>query len=116
MSQRSRRRRQRVQVSGRKKMLLALGIPLAVSSLAIAVGIVWLVSIYDSAPSLATLRPITKGAVSKVCAAAASLIGGLPPKKTPQPIASDRIPEDLKNATIAIEDRRFYQHGGIDPS
>src|SRR3954465_3285961 len=116
MSQRSRRRRQRVQVSGRKKMLLALGIPLAVSSLAIAVGIVWLVSIYDSAPSLATLRPITKGAVSKGDAADGSLIGVIHSDKIRQPIASDRIPEDLKNATIAIEDRRFYKHGGIDPS
>src|SRR3954452_11488997 len=116
MSQRSRRRRQRVQVSGRKKMLLALGIPLAVSSLAIAVGVVWLVSIYDSAPSLATLRPITKGTISKVYAADGSLIGVIHSDNIRQPIASDRIPEDLKNATIAIEDRRFYKHGGIDPS
>src|SRR3954469_4572112 len=116
MSQRSRRRRQRVQVSGRKKMLLALGIPLAVSSLAIAVGIVWLVSIYDSAPSLATLRPITKGAVSKVYAADGSLIGVIHSDKIRQPIPSARIPQDLKDATVAIEDRRFYSHGGIDPS
>src|SRR4051812_46358827 len=43
-------------------------------------------------------------------------MGVTPPEKTRQPIASDRIREDLKNATIAIEDRRFYQHGGIDPS
>src|SRR3954452_5719751 len=116
MSQRSRRRRRRVQESGRKKMLLALRIPLAVSSLAIAVGVVWLVSIYNSAPSIASLRPITKGAVSKVYAADGSLIGVIHSDKIRQPIASDRIPEDLKNATVAIEDRRFYSHGGIDPS
>ena len=30
------------------------------------------------------------------------------------PIAGDRIPNILKEATIAIEDRRFYQHGALD--
>jgi penicillin-binding protein 1A len=33
-----------------------------------------------------------------------------------QPVSSSRIPQDLKDATVAIEDRRFYSHGGIDPS
>src|SRR3954465_8486237 len=116
MSQRSRRRRQRVQVSGRKKMLLALGIPLAVSSLAIAVGIVWLVSIYDSAPSLASLRPITHGAISKVYGADGSLLGVIHSDKIRQPIGTGQIPQDLKDATVAIEDKRFYDHGGVDPS
>jgi 1A family penicillin-binding protein len=27
----------------------------------------------------------------------------------------DEIPENLRNATIAIEDKDFYKHGGIDP-
>ena len=26
----------------------------------------------------------------------------------------DQIPEDLKNAAVAIEDKRFYKHGGVD--
>jgi penicillin-binding protein 1A len=79
-------------------------------------GAIWLLSVYNSAPSLASLRPITKGAVSKVYAADGSLIGVIHSDKIRQPIASDRIPEDLKDATVAIEDRRFYSHGGIDPS
>ncbi len=29
------------------------------------------------------------------------------------PIPLDSIPDDLKNAIIAVEDRRFYEHGGI---
>jgi penicillin-binding protein 1A len=79
-------------------------------------GAVWLLSVYDSAPSLASLRPITKGTVSKVYAADGSLIGVIHSDKIRQPIASAKIPEDLKNATVAIEDKRFYSHGGIDPS
>jgi penicillin-binding protein 1A len=95
---------------------LALGLPLAMLGIGVVAGAIWLVSIYDSAPSLASLRPITKGAVSKVYAADGSLIGVIHSDKIRQPIASDRIPEDLKDATVAIEDRRFYSHGGIDPS
>lgn len=30
------------------------------------------------------------------------------------PVSSDKIPEDLKNAFVAIEDKRFYSHNGID--
>ncbi len=82
----------------------------------VVAGAIWLASVYDSAPSLASLRPITKGTVSKVYAADGSLIGVIHSDKIRQPIASDSIPEDLKNATVAIEDRRFYSHGGIDPS
>ena len=29
-------------------------------------------------------------------------------------VAIDKIPQDLQNALIAIEDRRFYRHWGID--
>lgn len=30
-------------------------------------------------------------------------------------VSQSQIPEQLKQATIAIEDERFYQHGGVDP-
>jgi penicillin-binding protein 1A len=95
---------------------LALGVPVAVVGIGVLAGAMWVLSIYDSAPSLATLRPITQGAVSKVYAADGSLIGVIHSDKIRQPVASAKIPDDLKNATVAIEDRRFYNHGGIDPS
>lgn len=31
------------------------------------------------------------------------------------PVNLNEVPEHLKNATIAIEDKNFYQHGGFDP-
>ncbi len=95
---------------------MALGVPLALAGITVAVGVAWLVSIYNSAPSLASLQPITKGAVSKVYAADGSLLGVIHSDNIRQPVASDRIPQDLKDATVAIEDKRFYDHGGIDPS
>jgi penicillin-binding protein 1A len=95
---------------------LAIGMPLALIGIGIGAGLVWVISVYDSAPSLASLQPITKGSVSKVYAADGSLIGVIHSDKIRQPIVSASIPEDLKDATVAIEDRRFYSHGGIDPS
>src|SRR3954465_7125771 len=116
MTQRARRRRRRLRDSGRKKLLLALGLPLAMAAIGVVAGGVWVISVYNSAPSLASLRPITKGAVSKVYAADGSLIGVIPSDKIRQPTGSNKIPQDLRDATVAIEDRRFYEHGGIDPS
>ena len=95
---------------------MAIGLPLALVGIGVVAGGIWLVSVYNSAPSLASLRPITKGAVSKVYAADGSLIGVIHSDKIRQPVASAKIPQDLKDATVAIEDRRFYSHGGIDPS
>ncbi len=116
MTQRSRRRRRRLRDSGRKKLLLAVGFPLALVGIAAIGAAAWVIDVYNSAPSLASLRPITKGAVSKVYAADGSLIGVIHSDKIRQPVGSARIPQDLKDATVAIEDKRFYDHGGIDPS
>src|SRR5215210_7123770 len=115
MSARSRRRQRR---TSRKKnpflvTLVVLGSALALGALGSGL---WLISVYNSAPSLASLRPITKGSVSKVYAADGSLIGVIHSDKIRQPVGSAQIPQDLKDATVAIEDKRFYSHGGIDPS
>jgi penicillin-binding protein 1A len=115
MSARSRRRLRR---TSRKRnpflvTLLVLGSAFAAGVLG---GGLWLISVYNSAPSLASLRPITKGAVSKVYAANGSLLGVIHSDKIRQPIGSGQIPQDLKDATVAIEDKRFYDHGGIDLS
>jgi len=32
-----------------------------------------------------------------------------------RPVAWEALPEDLKKATVAIEDKNFYQHAGFDP-
>jgi penicillin-binding protein 1A len=115
MSARSRRRLRR---TSRKRnpflvTLLVVGSAFAAGVLG---GGLWLLSVYDSAPSLASLRPITKGAVSKVYAADGSLLGVIHSDKIRQPIGTGQIPQDLKDATVAIEDKRFFDHGGIDPS
>ena len=115
MSARSRRRHRR---TSRKKnpFLVVLMVLASIFAVGVLGSGLWLLSVYNSAPSLASLTPIKEGAVSKVYASDGSLLGVIHSDKIRQPIPSARIPQELKEATVAIEDRRFYNHGGIDPS
>jgi penicillin-binding protein 1A len=97
-----------------------LAIPLGVLAvlLAIAIGgaVSWGVSVYESAPPLASLKPVQKGRSSAIYAADGSLIGFIRASNIRQPVPSRALPEDLKNATVAVEDRNFFHHGALDPA
>ena len=54
------------------------------------------------------------GQNSFVYAADGSLLGSIPAEKNRQPVTLPRISKWMRLATIAIEDRRFYEHSGID--
>ncbi len=60
------------------------------------------------------LRPVQIGQNSFVYAADGSLLGSIPAEKNRQPVPLQRISKWMRLATIAIEDRRFYEHSGID--
>src|SRR3954470_11252597 len=64
--------------------------------------------------SLGSLQPIEIGQNSFVYAADGSLLGAIPPEKNREPVALGRVAKWMPSATIAIEDRRFYEHGGVD--
>jgi penicillin-binding protein 1A len=96
-------------------VLLAFAILAAMAGIGVAVAAVWVISIYNEAPALASLKPITKGTVSKVYASDGTLLGVIHSDNIRQPIPSKKIPRDLKDATVAIEDKGFYGHGAIDP-
>ena len=42
------------------------------------------------------------------------VIANIGSEKIKQPIDSSKIPQNLKNAYVAIEDQRFYKHHGVD--
>ena len=60
------------------------------------------------------LRPATIGSNSFIYAADGSLLGSIPAEKNRQPVSLSEMSPWMGKATVAIEDRRFYQHGGID--
>ncbi len=113
----SRRRQRRLHGASWKKKLL-LGTAIFAGLLVIAGGVAasWAIKVYDSAPPLSSLKPVQKGRSSAIYAADGSLIGFIPSSNIRQPVPSRALPQLLKDATIAIEDKNFYHHGGIDPA
>jgi penicillin-binding protein 1A len=71
-------------------------------------------AIWMNSCNLDSLKPVEVGQNSFVYAADGSLLGSIPAEKNRQPVGLDRISPWVPKATIAIEDRRFYEHGGID--
>jgi penicillin-binding protein 1A len=85
----------------------------------LAVGVVAAAGITGAATvaprcDLDRLRPVQIGQNSFVYAADGSLLGSIPAEKNRQPVPLHRISKWMRLATIAIEDRRFYEHSGID--
>jgi penicillin-binding protein 1A len=63
---------------------------------------------------LATLKPVSIGQNSFVYAADGSLLGAIPAERNRQPVTLEGMSQWVTEATVAVEDRRFYEHGGLD--
>jgi penicillin-binding protein 1A len=74
----------------------------------------WVASVVQDAPNIDQLTPKPQGAVSTVYAADGTLLGFITGDTLRSPVTSGQIPLTMKRATVAIEDRRFYEHGGVD--
>jgi penicillin-binding protein 1A len=112
-SQRNRRRR-RGRGGPRNKAFLTfmvLGIVVALAGLG---GIGYVIHVANSAPPLASLKPKPIGENTRVFAADGSSLGFIQADELRIPVRGDHIPQVLKDATVAIEDERFYQHKGVD--
>jgi penicillin-binding protein 1A len=69
---------------------------------------------FSESCNLSSLKPVNIGQNSFVYAADGSLLGVIPAVRNRQPISLHRMSQWLPKATVAVEDKRFYQHGGID--
>jgi penicillin-binding protein 1A len=76
----------------------------------------WALNVYNSAPPLSSLKPVQKGRSSAIYAADGSLIGFIRSSNIRQPVSSRALPQTLKDATVAIEDKNFWSHGALDPA
>jgi penicillin-binding protein 1A len=70
---------------------------------------------FSSNCDLNALRPVAVGQNSVVYAANGSELGVIPAERNRTPVAGAAISPWVREATVAIEDRRFYEHGGVDP-
>ena len=69
---------------------------------------------YGSSCDLSSLRSIRIGQNSFLYAANGSLLGSIPAERNRQPVQVDGMSPWIRKATIAVEDRRFYEHDGVD--
>jgi penicillin-binding protein 1A len=116
MARRTRRQRRRSHNSLRKKLLVPAGVVACALVVTGGLAASWAVDVYESAPPLSSLKPVRKGRSSAIYAADGTLIGFIRASSVRQPVPSRALPQNLKYATVAIEDRNFFQHGAIDPA
>jgi penicillin-binding protein 1A len=106
-----RRRRQRKRRRPFLVLLLAFGVLLTITVVAGGAG----VYAFGSSCDLSSLHEVRIGQNTFVYAADGSLLGSIPAERNRQVISLERVSPWIPKATVAIEDRRFYSHGGIDP-
>jgi penicillin-binding protein 1A len=116
MARRTRRRRRRSHSSRWKKVLIPLGVFAVVLGIAAGVAASWAINVYESAPPLSSLKPVQKGRSSAIYAADGSLIGFIRASNIRQPVSSRALPQTLRDATVAIEDKNYFHHGALDPA
>src|SRR5660398_222409 len=116
---RNRRRRRRHQRRGMQQSVLFVLIMAPVFFLILAMGAsvfgLRMVSAFqDDLPSLDQQKSVELSDSSSILAADGTLLAYLHGVENRTVIGGDRIPDVIKNALVAVEDRRFYEHHGVD--
>jgi len=111
---RRRQRRKREKITSRRfAVLLALVVVLGTIAVFVAATVTGAAGILSNC-SLTSLKPVAIGANSFVYAADGTVLGAIPAERNRQPVGLDAMSHWVTNATVDVEDRRFYEHGGID--
>ncbi len=115
MSRQARQRRRRHNRAGPTRFLL-IGGGVIVTGLIVGViaAVGYVLNVAQSAPAIGSLHPIIDGGSSQVYAADGTRLGFIQSDQLRSPVKWNEIPANLRNATVAIEDQRFYKNNGID--
>jgi penicillin-binding protein 1A len=115
MSRRERQRRRRRNKGGpARPLFLAFGVLTTFAALAVLGAVGWVVSVATSAPALDTIKPQDQGAASVVYSSDGKRLGFISNDILRTPVTGSQIPQVARDATVAIEDRRFFEHKGVD--
>jgi penicillin-binding protein 1A len=110
---RRRKRRERLRKRRVRRNVLIAGLVLA--PLVLVAATLGGAAALGSGCDLNALRPVSVGQNSVVYAADNSELGVIPAERNRTPVSRAAISPWVPTATVAIEDRRFYEHGGVDP-
>src|SRR4051795_9197536 len=91
-----------------------IGVPLGIAIIAAASFTGYVLYLSWQTPSIDTLKPHPETENSVVFAADGTRLGFIPAAQLRQEVPSGSIPAYMKQAIVAVEDRRFYRHKGVD--
>src|SRR5271165_3113479 len=114
MSRQSRMRRRRRGGAGARFLIVSASVVLTALLIGTIAAVGYVLDVARSAPSLSSLRPLLSGGSSQVLASDGTRLGFIQSDIVRTPVGWSEIPANLKNATVAIEDQRFYKHDGVD--
>jgi penicillin-binding protein 1A len=115
MSRQARKRRRRHNRAGPTRILfIGVGVCAGTLLLGTIAAVAYVLSVAQSAPAIDTLHPILTGGTSPVFAADGTRLGFIHTDELRTPVSWEAIPSPLKDATVAIEDQRFYRNNGVD--
>jgi len=111
----ARRARLRRRGRGRRGRLLLVALVVACAGVLAVAGVAFKGgTVVLGSCSLDSLRPLALGENSFLYADDGSLLGVIPSTRNRQPLQLAAIGPWLPRATVAIEDRRYWQHGALD--
>ena len=114
MSHRQRQSRRRQTRGAKSRILLGVGVVATVAVIAALSVAGYVFAIAASAPDLDELKAADKGQLSVVYAADGSKLGFIQSDTLRRVRPWQEIPVELRRATVAIEDERYYKHDGVD--
>jgi penicillin-binding protein 1A len=95
-------------------VFVSLGALAAALLLGVVGAVGYVLSLAQSEPKLTALKPVIVGASSQVFAADGTRLGFIQSDALRTPITTAQMPTVLRQATVAIEDQRFYRNNGVD--
>ena len=93
-----------------RKILIGFGIAVAAGVLAV---IIFLIAALQGLPSLEDLQDYQPPVTSRVHAGDGALVAEFAREQRVF-VPIEQIPDHVKNAFVAVEDARFFEHSGID--
>src|SRR3954452_24747637 len=111
--QRRRAKRRAERARRRRRTFVVLLIVVIILGAAVAASLGGAAAALDNC-SLSSLRPVSIGENSFVYDGRGKVMASIPSERNRQPVDLEQVSPWLRKATIAIEDRRYYQHGGVD--
>ncbi len=107
-------RRRRRSSGAKGKIALALGLVASVVVIGVLSAAGYVLAVAATAPDLSELRAQDKGEVSVVFAADGTRLGFVQSDTVRRVVPFADMPPVMRQATVAIEDERFYKHEGVD--